>query len=191
MKGDPKKEVELKQILLNNLTWLHLKHAQLKDNRTTFDDLYTKIDEAYIEHHAFDWHNHEFSSGAYGKFGPGQFSNLYPALTCPTADSRFHFVGEAVSAHHGWIVGALDSAHQAVINFLRRFNLHEYEKKLADIPWLQPTPDEIDKETAVKKVILGFLDPGRRLEARRHVEAAKSDSDVKGPGAGEETKEKK
>lgn len=173
MKGDWRKETELKQTLINNLTWLHLEHAKEKDPATTFDTLYEKINNSYMEHHAFDWHNHEFSSGAYGKFGPGQFSNLYGALTCCTADSRFHFVGEAVSAHHGWIVGALDSAHQAVINFLRRFNLKEYEDKLAKIDWLKPIPDEIDKETAIKKVVLGLMDPLERQKARSAVEKEK------------------
>lgn len=173
MKGDWEKETELKEMLLNNLTWLHLEHAKRKDPTATFNTLYAKLNKSYIKHHAFDWHNHEFSSGAYGKFGPGQFSNLYCALSCPTADSRFHFVGEAVSAHHGWIVGALDSAHQAVINFLRRFNLREYEDKLRKIDWLQPEPDEIDKETAVMKVILGLMKPDTRLEVRAGAEKEK------------------
>ena len=173
MKGDWEKETELKEMLLNNLTWLHLEHAKKEDPNVKFDDLYKKLSESYIKHHAFDWHNHEFSSGAYGKFGPGQFSNLYCALSCPTADSRFHFVGEAVSAHHGWIVGALDSAHQAVINFLRRFNLKKYEEKLQTIDWLKPEPDEIDKETAIMKVILGLMKPETRLEVRAGAEKEK------------------
>ena len=173
MKGNWEDETELKEMLLNNLTWLHLEHAKKEDPNVTFDDLYTKLSKSYIKHHAFDWHNHEFSSGAYGKFGPGQFSNLYCALSCPTADSRFHFVGEAVSAHHGWIVGALDSAHQAVINFLRRFNLKKYEDKLKTIDWLKPEPDEIDKETAIMKVILGLMKPETRLEVRAGAEKEK------------------
>ena len=173
MKGDWKKETELKQLLLNNLAWLHLAHEKKRCPDATFESLYEKLNKSYIEHHAFNWQNHEFSSGAYGKFGPGQFSNLYCALSCPTADSRFHFVGEAVSAHHGWIVGALDSAHQAVINFLRRFNLKEYEDKLKKIAWLQPEPDEIDKETSVMKVILGLMKPDMRLEVRAGAEKEK------------------
>ena len=122
---------------------------------------------------AFDWHNHEFTSGAYGKFGPGQFSKLYTSLTDMTADTRFHFVGEAVSEHHGWIVGALDSAHQAVINFLRRFNLYEAEEKLKTLKWTWPVPEGIDKETSIMKVVLGLLDPERRLRARAAVEKSK------------------
>ena len=54
-----------------------------------------------------------------------------------------------------------------------RFNLVEYEKKLSKIPWLDPQPDEITKETAVKRVLLGLLTPERRLAARREVEMGK------------------
>ena len=122
-------------------------------------------------------------TGAYGKFGPGQFSNLYSALLCPTADSRFHFVGEAVSAHHGWIVGALDSAHRAVINFLRRFDLKEAEDKLAKIAWLGSPPDELDKETAVKQVILGQVVPEKRMEARVAIENGKRADSVADGGS--------
>ncbi|KAL6715982.1 hypothetical protein ACLMJK_006944 [Lecanora helva] len=206
MKGDWKKETELKETLINNLTWLHLKSAQQQKSDTTFDDLYNLIDSLYIEHHAFDWHNHEFSSGnnelplplpslsfplinpttgAYGKFAPGQFSNLYTALTNPIADSRFHIVGEAASAHHGWIVGALVSAHQAVLNFLRRFKLFDAIEKLKGCPFLGPVPDEMDVETSEKKVVLGLLDPRRREEARMEVEREKVGAG-KGVAEGEE-----
>lgn len=53
MKGDWKKEGELKQVLLNNLTWLHLESARIarKDPQLTFDDFYKELDNLYIEHH--------------------------------------------------------------------------------------------------------------------------------------------
>ena len=54
-----------------------------------------------------------------------------------------------------------------------RFNLVKYEEKLANIKWLGPQPDEITKETAVKRVVLGLLTPERRLQARREVEMGK------------------
>ena len=54
-----------------------------------------------------------------------------------------------------------------------RFDLVEYEKKLEEIKWLGPQPDEITKETAVKRVVLGLLTPERRLAARREVEMGK------------------
>lgn len=75
----------------------------------------------------------------------------------------------------GWIVGALDSAHQAVINFLRRFNLKEYEDKLAKLKWLGKVPDEIDRETSIKKVVLGQVVPEDRLKARSAVEQGKTE----------------
>ena len=134
---------------------------------------------------SFDWHNSPFTSGAYGKFGPGQFQNLYPALSCPTADDRFFFVGEAVSAHHGWIVGALDSAHMAVIRFLESFGLFDqYENRVANpkhddyIKWLGPLPDELSMETVEKQVKLGQLLPEDRMKARVAVEQAKVGAEV-------------
>jgi len=75
----------------------------------------------------------------------------------------------------GWIVGALDSAHQAVINFLRRFNLKEYEDKLGKLRWLGKVPDEIDRETSIKKVVLGQVVPEDRLKARSAVEQGKTE----------------
>ena len=51
MKGDPKKETELVQMLMNNLTWLHLENAKLKDSKMTFEKLHKEINNAYITHH--------------------------------------------------------------------------------------------------------------------------------------------
>ena len=51
MKGDPCKETELKQVLFNNLTWLHLDNAKLIDAKMTFEKLYEEIERAYITHH--------------------------------------------------------------------------------------------------------------------------------------------
>ncbi|OAX30569.1 hypothetical protein K503DRAFT_788363, partial [Rhizopogon vinicolor AM-OR11-026] len=83
----------------------------------------------YITHHAFDWSHNPFSSGSYALFGPGQFSHLYPYLVRPAADGRLHFAGEASSAHHSWIVGALESAQRAVILSLLRFGRRDLAKK--------------------------------------------------------------
>ncbi|KAI0840792.1 L-amino acid oxidase [Hypoxylon sp. FL0890] len=72
---------------------------------------------------AYSWSHDPATAGAFALFGPGQFRNLYPYLTRPAADSKFHIVGEVASAHHAWIVGALDSAYTALYRFLRRFEL--------------------------------------------------------------------
>lgn len=62
-----------------------------------------------------------------------------------------------------------------MINFLRRFNLKEYEDKLEKIKWLGKVPDEIDRETSIKKVVLGQVQPDERLKARSAVESGKTE----------------
>ena len=71
-----------------------------------------------------------YSVGAFALYGPSQFEDLYPYIVEPAADARLHFVGEAASTHHGWVVGALDSAYRAVYGFLYRFGLHDAIAKL-------------------------------------------------------------
>ncbi|KAF9882702.1 hypothetical protein FE257_005510 [Aspergillus nanangensis] len=112
-------EEELVEIILRDLATLHQPHVSFE-----------KLREAYIGHHAFCWGNSPFASGAFALFGPGQFSNLYPFLCRPAADGKFHIVGEASSIHHGWVVGALNSAYMAVYRFLSRFKQWRAIEKL-------------------------------------------------------------
>jgi len=63
------------------------------------------------------WDEHA-GGGAFALFNPGQFKQLYPALLTPEYDGCLNFAGECCSVHHGWIVGALDSAYNAVRNIL-------------------------------------------------------------------------
>lgn len=63
------------------------------------------------------WDNHA-NGGAFALFNPGQFKNLYPTLLTPEFKGHLNFAGECCSVHHGWIVGALDSAYNAVLNIL-------------------------------------------------------------------------
>lgn len=110
--GDQRKgEEELVECVLRDLAILHQPHVS-----------YEKLRAAYMDHHAFCWGNSPFASGAFALFGAGQFSQLYPYLSHPAADGKFHIVGEASSIHHGWVVGALNSAYIAVYRFLVRFN---------------------------------------------------------------------
>ena len=111
----PPSEDELVELVLRNLARLHAKHMT-----------YEIIKKAYLGvHHAFSWTHEPTTAGAFALFGPGQFSNLYTYLVRPAADSKFHIIGEASSAHHAWIVGALDSAYSAVYRFLYRYKLWE------------------------------------------------------------------
>lgn len=63
------------------------------------------------------WDNHA-NGGAFALFAPGQFKTLYPTLLTPEFNGCLNFAGECCSVHHGWIVGALDSAYNAVRNIL-------------------------------------------------------------------------
>ncbi|MEL6668845.1 MAG: FAD-dependent oxidoreductase [Bacteroidota bacterium] len=63
------------------------------------------------------WDNHA-NGGAFALFAPGQFKSLYPTLLTPEFNGCLNLAGECCSVHHGWIVGALDSAYNAVKNIL-------------------------------------------------------------------------
>lgn len=112
-------EEELLELILRDLVAMHQPHVSYKMLRS-----------AYRDHHAFCWGNSPFASGAFAFFGPGQFSHLYPSLCLPAADGKFHIAGEASSIHHGWLVGALNSAYMAVYRFLARFQQWEAIRRL-------------------------------------------------------------
>ncbi|KAK4640491.1 LOW QUALITY PROTEIN: hypothetical protein QC761_0092530 [Podospora bellae-mahoneyi] len=62
----------------------------------------------YITHHAWAWSHDPCTCGAFALFGPGRFQNIYP---------KFQEL-LAISAHHAWISGALDSVLFSVTKFL-------------------------------------------------------------------------
>lgn len=57
--ADPKCEIELKALLIDNLARLHSKKSD------DYDKLYKMIDEAYITHFAYDWYIDPGTSGAF------------------------------------------------------------------------------------------------------------------------------
>ncbi|KAL6169288.1 hypothetical protein ACJQWK_04323 [Exserohilum turcicum] len=137
---------ELRELILDYLARIHLKNFQQQPptsyhGLTTLEEVRQVISDAYISHHAWSWSQDPFTSGAFAMFGPGQFSNLYPYLVRPAADSRFHICGEASSGHHGWISGSLDSALASVHRFLKRFNMWEKQQELNEL-W--DTPPELE-----------------------------------------------
>lgn len=147
---------ELKELILQNLVRLH----------APFVD-YTYVKSQVLELHAYDWYSDPNTSGAFALFGPGQFENLYPYLTRPTADGNFHFVGEAASAHHAWIAGSLDSAALAVHAFLKKYQLEpRYQDTaqsyldLLDKRWGRPEElDGSEEGTEHLQVALGMARP--------------------------------
>lgn len=146
-KPKPPSEAELIELIIFDLSLLHQKTTSLP-----------KIKEAFTgEYHAWSWPHDPHAAGAFALFAPGQFSNLYPFLSRPTAQSKFHIVGEASSSHHAWIVGALDSAHGAVYQFLYRYRMWDAMRKL-EKNWGKVADLEIGKGgTAHLQVALGAL----------------------------------
>lgn len=56
--------------------------------------------------------------GAFALFGPSQFRVMYPEITKPL-HGVLHFAGEACSVYHAWVVGALDSAYNSLLQIVR------------------------------------------------------------------------
>jgi monoamine oxidase len=86
------------------------------------------------------WDKHA-NGGAFALFAPGQFKNLYPALLTPEFEGHLNFAGECCSVHHGWILGALDSAYNAVNNILMQVGATDKIKKLKKTWGVLSTPD--------------------------------------------------
>ncbi|KAG1779144.1 hypothetical protein EV702DRAFT_123981 [Suillus placidus] len=145
----PSGESRLKEVVLRDLARLHA------GSGITYDFLAAQ----YIAHHAYDWRDNPFSGGAFAIFAPGQFSHLYPYLTRPAADGKLHFAGEASSAHHAWVVGALESAQRAVILSLLRFGRRDLAKKVEKRWGSSSELDWEGKETAYVQAMLGRLEP--------------------------------
>ncbi|KAL8791143.1 MAG: hypothetical protein Q9195_006040 [Heterodermia aff. obscurata] len=87
---------------------------QSEPDPPTFEDLY----DMYETHHAWAWSHDPWTSGAFALFGPGQFKNVYPQFLELFCNDKFAMCGEALSAHHAWIVGALDSSYVRMCQFL-------------------------------------------------------------------------
>ncbi|KAF5664690.1 l-amino acid oxidase [Fusarium heterosporum] len=129
--GTEEGEKELVDVLLKNLARMHQKGS-------TYEEIYKTIKQAYTgQYHVYSWSHDPYTSGAFALFGGGQFSELYPLLSLPAADGKFHMVGEASSVHHAWVVGSLDSAVAAVHKFLRRYYTVDIMNKLRS-EWKDP-----------------------------------------------------
>lgn len=151
----PKGEEQLLELVLRDLVRLH---------SNTPGITYEFLKKQYITHHAWDWYRDQHTAGAFALFGPGQFSHLYPYLTRPAADGKLQFVGEASSAHHAWIVGALESAQRAVMYSLLRFGrrdlAEDVERKWGPVQEVELGVDG----TAHLQVLMGCLRPEEIIE---------------------------
>ncbi|KAF4945937.1 hypothetical protein FSARC_14313 [Fusarium sarcochroum] len=75
--------------------------------------------EQYVAHHAYAWSHDPYTGGAFTLFGPGQFKYIYPEFQHVLCGGKFAICGEALSPHHAWISGALDSAYLTMLRWLR------------------------------------------------------------------------
>ena len=110
---DPEAPKELKDLLIDNLAKLH---EGIKPDEWNYEKLHELISSEWQEYHAYDWYSDPGTTGAFAYFGPGQFQNMYPWIV--RSDGRHMIIGEAASAHHAWVVGALESAVRGVYQFL-------------------------------------------------------------------------
>jgi monoamine oxidase len=106
----PNRDEPVVTVCLNAL----VKLFAAQPNAPSFDDLYHQ----YQTHHAFAWAHDQYTGGAFALFGPGQFKNVYPSFQANFCGHKFAMCGEALSAHHAWISGALDSAYMSVMRWL-------------------------------------------------------------------------
>ena len=129
----------LVELTLNNLSQLH------GVPREKFGKL--------VDHYAYDWHHSENARGAFALFGPGQFgqpapgSSLFASMKAPAAGGKLHIAGEATSAHHAWVLGALNSAWRAVYNALGKLSPEERIKGRQRLIEFWGVPDEETPES--------------------------------------------
>ena len=139
-RGSPNNEDALKELLIEDLARLHTPEKR-------YEEVHALIAGQYIDHYAWDWYHDEQSAGAFAFFGPGQFKNMYPWII--RNNGSYLIIGEAASAHHAWVVGALESAVRAVYQFLWARSGNSWACSEAAKLFVQdPTPwDERSNET--------------------------------------------
>lgn len=103
--NDPTKQDLILDIVLHDLALLH-------------DEPFEKLRGLVVSHHYHDWSRSEFTCGAWGQFGPGQFSTFFGPMQQPAARGNLFFSGELTSIYHGWVVGSLKSAYRSVNQML-------------------------------------------------------------------------
>jgi monoamine oxidase len=118
-----------------------------------------QLKDLYISHHAFAWQQDPATAGAFALFGPQQFKDMYPYMRDGYCDNKFFIAGEATSAHHAWIVGALDSAAFVVAKY---FAANDKFEALAHLKASDQVsggagklPEEFDEDVFLEQVKLG------------------------------------
>lgn len=110
-KGEPDAEKELRSVLIHDLALLH---SEGPSDSESYKKTRARIEGDLMDVHGYDWYRDPHMAGAFAFFGPCQFWDLYPAITKPNSFGQLYFIGEAASAHHAWVVGALESVVRAL-----------------------------------------------------------------------------
>lgn len=111
--GQDCNESDLINLILRDLARMHASDTQ------PVEKLLPIIKGCYTgQHHAHDWTHDPNTAGAFAFFRPGQFETLWPQLRRANESGNFYIIGEHASAHHAWVVGALESAVAAVHQWL-------------------------------------------------------------------------
>jgi len=152
MHGDGTAEQELIDLVFRDLAAVH---------GVTVDWLqqfYTPGD-----YFAWDWLHDPLTMGAFAFFGPGVYSanDIYSEMLLPAANGKLFFAGEATSACHAWVAGALDSAWRAVDQYLALNHDDSVQQKFWDL-W---GPTEYWDEASDKTLV----DLNRKLTERHLV----------------------
>mgnify|MGYP000309546339 CR=1 FL=1 len=112
-----KKVTQDESMLLASYTWgMHARRIDsIPENsindyvKTELEKIHTKADMSeVVESHRWSWDNHEWSSGAFAFFNPGDHTDLHAELV--KHENRVLLAGEHCSLTHSWIQGALESA---------------------------------------------------------------------------------
>ncbi|KAH9835191.1 FAD/NAD-binding domain-containing protein [Rhodofomes roseus] len=146
--GDASEE-QVKDIVLRDLVAVH---GFLPDEGYTF------LKDQWVDSYKYSWAVHPESMGAYGMFGPGQFSYAYTHLTQPAAVGRLHFAGEALSTRHAWVVGALDASWRAVYEILQT----SYPDKVVKFKELWGSSEDWTDKLVYDHVCFSLLSQGLR-----------------------------
>lgn len=113
-----------------------------------------------VDHYAYNWSNNEHARGAFAQFGPGQFgqprggNSMFASMKAPAANGKLHIAGEATSVHHGWVLGALNSAWRAVYNALGQLEPAEMERKRTLLKRIWGVPEEESTKSLTELAVL-------------------------------------
>ena len=142
-------EKSLIESIINDIAIMH---------NVKYDDLMKRYDGAYF---TWDWQNDPYTRGAFALFNPGQFYEMFPAMSRPAGGGYLHFAGEATSVYHAWVPGSIASAYKSVLEILSSMEgqkTTDAESTLIKaLGTLLRQPEEIDMELAGQQLAYGAL----------------------------------